>query len=167
MKKIFNKIILILLITMFYVMFTGFVTGITIVTGVMISIVITIIVEPMIMKRKLELNDITRLFYIVKYVVKFIEVEIKEHLELTKLVLRRKIDIQPKVIEINFDLNSDYAATFLATTITNTPGTIVLHIDKNRKKLCIHWLTPKTENVDEAKKIIVNDFEHLMKKIFE
>ena len=57
--------------------------------------------------------------------------------------------------------------TFLANSITLTPGTMSVDIDKNNGILYIHWIDVKTKDVESATRIIVDRFEKVLKKIFD
>ncbi|MEM0371871.1 MAG: Na+/H+ antiporter subunit E [Ignisphaera sp.] len=167
MKRIWNKIVISIFVFILYIAFTGFATELTIISGLVLSITVAIATEAKLIERELNINDIARLLYLFKYLLRFIVIELKEHIEIAKIVFSRKVKLEPKVVKIPIDLRSSYGIAFLASTITNTPGTIVIHIDSNRGNLYIHWLTPKSEDLSEVKKIIVGDLENIIKKIFE
>lgn len=57
--------------------------------------------------------------------------------------------------------------TFLANSITLTPGTMSVDVDKENSILYIHWIDVKTKDVESATKIIVERFEKILKKIFD
>ena len=73
--------------------------------------------------------------------------------------------IRPGIVEIKTSLKSDLAKVALANSITLTPGTFTLDILGDR--LLIHWINVKTENIDEASRIIAGRFERYIKLILE
>lgn len=167
MKRIFNKAIVALLSAVFYITFTGLMTELTLLTGLVATVAIAILLEPILIKRELKLRDALRIIHLFEYIVYLITIELKEHLSIAKLVFRRSMSVKPEVVKIPFDLETDYGITLLASTITNTPGTITLHIDRARKTLYIHWLTPKTRDPQSAKREIVGRLEDIIKRVLE
>jgi len=57
------------------------------------------------------------------------------------------------------------AKTFLANSITLTPGTLTVEIDG--QDLYIHWIYIATDDPEEQTRIIVERFEPMLKEIFE
>jgi len=72
--------------------------------------------------------------------------------------------INPKTIKIKTNLKSKFAQALLANSITLTPGTAV--IDLQKKHLYIHWLTAKTNDSKRAAKIIKGNYESQLRRIF-
>ncbi|MEO0131094.1 MAG: Na+/H+ antiporter subunit E, partial [candidate division WOR-3 bacterium] len=68
-------------------------------------------------------------------------------------------------IKIKTSLKTETAKTFLANSITLTPGTMTCEIDGDT--LYIHWIWIKEEDEEKAKKIIAQTFEKYLKRIFE
>lgn len=167
MKRMFNKIAVAALIIVFYTAFTGQATELTIITGLAASVAIAVILEPLLIKRELKVSDVVRLLYFLKYALHFAALELREHFEIAKVVFKRRISVEPQIVKIPIDLESDYSIALLASTITNTPGTIVLHVDRDRRILYVHWLMPKTKDVWEAKKLIVGGFENVIRRVLE
>lgn len=165
--RLLNKLIIVALSMIFYIVFTGLTSELTILTGLAVSILIAILFEPLLIKRALNLSDISKLFYLLEYLRHFLIIELKEHLMITKIVLRRRISINPKIVEVPIKLKTNYGIAFLMSTITNTPGTIALHVDTSRKILYVHWLTAKTLDPQETRKEITSKFEDVIEKIFE
>ncbi|MEM1664456.1 MAG: Na+/H+ antiporter subunit E [Zestosphaera sp.] len=167
MKRMFNKIIIMITSFILYTMFTGILTELTIVAGLAISLIIAVAFDGIIIKRKLFPRDVGRLIYVFEYLYHFIAVEITDHLKIAKVILSRSISVNPDIVEVPLELNSDYGVSIVALTITNTPGTIAVDFDKDRSTLYVHWLTAKHGSVEEIKKEIIGEFEMLAKKIFE
>ncbi|MBU3958792.1 MAG: Na+/H+ antiporter subunit E, partial [Candidatus Omnitrophica bacterium] len=64
-------------------------------------------------------------------------------------------------------LKSDTGLTFLANSITLTPGTMTVDIDPEHGFLYIHWIDVKDKDMQKATQIIVQRFERVLKRIFE
>jgi len=81
--------------------------------------------------------------------------------------LHPRLPINPGIVKVKTKLTTDTALTFLANSITLTPGTMSVDIDKDNGILYIHWIDVKTKDVESATKIIVERFEKILKKIFD
>lgn len=78
------------------------------------------------------------------------------------------MDIDPGIIKIKTDLQSDTGTTLLANSITLTPGTLTIDLDKKLDKtnLYVHWIHMETLNSEKAGDEIKGDVERWLKKIF-
>jgi len=103
-------------------------------------------------------------FFFIYLLVLFKEI-IKANLDVAYRVLHPKMPIKPGIVVIKTELKQDLAKMILANSITLTPGTFTLDILGDN--LLIHWINVKTEDVDEATKIIGEKFEKYLRKIFE
>lgn len=167
MKRILNKIAIMLTSMIFYIVFAGTVTELTIATGLVTSSIVTAIFDNIVIRRTLSPKDIIRIAYAIEYLLRFIVAEIVEHIKVAKVIMSRRINVNPAVIEIPLELKSDYAISAVALTITNTPGTIAVDFDRSKGVLYVHWLIAKSKSIDEIKEEIVGKFEELAKKIFD
>ena len=103
-------------------------------------------------------------FFFIYLLVLFKEI-IKANLDVAYRILHPKMPIKPGIVVIKTELKQDLAKMILANSITLTPGTFTLDILGDN--LLIHWINVKTEDVDEATKIIGEKFEKYLRKIFE
>nr|AGF92974.1 Na+/H+ ion antiporter subunit family [uncultured organism] len=58
--------------------------------------------------------------------------------------------IEPGIVKITPDLETDLGITFLANSITLTPGTLTVDVDDEESELYIHWIKvgeSPTENI--------------------
>jgi multicomponent Na+:H+ antiporter subunit E len=149
-------------------MFTGLVNTLTIFTGFVAALIITIIAEHLdVFDVSLSLRDLKRTIYIAKFVTFFIKIEIVEHLKVAKVILSKKISINPAIVKIPTILRSDTALTIVALAITNTPGTVAVDIDKEKRLLYVHWLNQEVFEPEEIKRRVLGDLETLMKNMVE
>ena len=49
-------------------------------------------------------------------------------------------NIRPGIVKIKPGLKKDLSITFLANSITLTPGTLTVDVDEEKKELYIHWI---------------------------
>lgn len=92
---------------------------------------------------------------------------LKANIDVARRVLNPNLPINPGIVKVKTSLKSDTGLTFLANSITLTPGTLCVDIDSEKGILYIHWIDVKTQDIDKATQIIVTKFENILKKIFE
>ena len=61
-------------------------------------------------------------------------------IDVTKAVLRRDLDFRPGFLAVDMECETDFEITSLANSITLTPGTISVHVDREHRKIIIHAL---------------------------
>lgn len=155
-----------LVLLVVYTAYTGRISSITLITGLAISLIISLFLAE---ERVIEVfnpKSLSKTPYLLKYLHRFLIMEIKEHVEVARIVLSTKTRIRPGLVEIPIEAESDTAMAILALTITNTPGTIAVHLDVNKKTMLVHWIDIKTDDPLKAKEIIVGELEHLTKEVF-
>ncbi|MBD3264990.1 MAG: Na+/H+ antiporter subunit E, partial [Candidatus Omnitrophica bacterium] len=101
------------------------------------------------------------------YIPVFIWQCIKANIDVAYRVVHPALPIKPGIVKVKTDLKSDTGLTFLANSITLTPGTLSVDIDKERGVLYVHWIDVKSDDSDTATRIVVKRFERILRKIFE
>src|SRR3989338_2179809 len=112
-------------------------------------------------------GHITRYIWFCYYVPMFLWECLKANIDVALRVLNPKLPINPGIVKVKTTLKSDTGLTFLANSITLTPGTLCVDIDAEKGILYIHWIDVKTQDIDKATELIVSGFEKILKKIFE
>lgn len=102
--------------------------------------------------------------YSLLYAVVLLKEIILANLDVAYRVLHPKMPIKPGIVIIKTGLKQDLAKLILANSITLTPGTFTLDIEDDR--LLIHWINVKTDNVEEATRMIGERFEKYLRIIF-
>ena len=92
---------------------------------------------------------------------------LKANLDVAYRVLHPSLPINPGIVKVKTELKSDTALTFLANSVTLTPGTMCVDVDKEQGILYIHWIDVKATDVESASKEIVSRFELVLKRIFD
>ena len=91
------------------------------------------------------------------YFVVFVWEEVKAHLDLSYRIITGKIN--PAIVKVRADLDTDIGRTMVANSITLTPGTLTIRI--GGKNLFIHWIGyHKGHNIGER-------FERFATRVFE
>lgn len=111
-----------------------------IIAGIILSIIAGVIAHKIFIK-DYTLAHPKRWIVLLAYLFYFFFEMAKANIDVAYRVITGKIN--PGIIKIAPGLKSDLAVTFLANSITLTPGTLSVDIDKD-KNLYVHWI-----NVDE------------------
>ncbi len=135
--------------------------------GVFVSAFVTFLIGDLFPKRFELLFDIRRYLWALYYIPVFLWECIKANLDVAYRVIHPDLPIRPGIVKIKTQLKSDIALTFLANSITLTPGTMCVDIDRVKGILYIHWINVKDEDLEITTKIIVGKFEKILKGIFE
>ncbi len=106
-----------------------------------------------------------RFFWLVVYVLVFLWYVVKANFDVAYRVLNLYLPIKPGIVKVRTRLKTDMARTFLANSITLTPGT--LSIDLVGDHLYVHWINIVSEDPTRETEIIVRRFESLLERIFE
>lgn len=106
-----------------------------------------------------------RYFWIIVYLIIFIWECIKANLDVAYRVLSPKMPIKPGIIKAKTTLKSNIAKTFLANSITMTPGTITVDIVED--DFYIHWIYVSSKDPAEYTDKVLGRFEKYLKRIFE
>jgi len=118
-------------------------------------------------RRPHHFGHITRYIWFCYYVPVFLWECLKANIDVALRVLNPKLPINPGIVKVKTTLKSDTGLTFLANSITLTPGTLCVDIDAENGILYIHWIDVKTQDTDKATELIVTNFEKILKNIFE
>jgi len=113
------------------------------------------------------LFDPRRYAWAIIYVPVFLWECIKANLDVAYRVIHPDLPIRPGIVRVKTALKSDLALTFLANSITLTPGTMCIDIDREKGILYIHWIFVKDTDLEGATRLIVGKFERILKGIFE
>ena len=108
-----------------------------------------------------------RYIWFLRYIPLFIWECVKANIDVAYRVLHPDVVIRPGIVKVKTTLKSDTALTFLANSITLTPGTMSVDIDKEKGFMYIHWINTRHKDVESATKVIVEKFEKILKRIFE
>jgi multicomponent Na+:H+ antiporter subunit E len=118
-------------------------------------------------RRPHHFGHIARYLWFGYYVPLFLWECLKANIDVALIVLNPKLPINPGIVKIKTNLKSDTALTFLANSITLTPGTLCVDIEPEKGILYIHWIDVKSEDSVKAAQLIAGKFEEVLKRIFE
>ena len=111
------------------------------------------------------LLDPRRWLWFALYVPYFLYYCVRANLDVAYRVLHPRVPIRPGIVRVHTDLQTDLAKTFLANSITLTPGTLTVDIDG--QDLFVHWINITSDDPGRQTETIVRRFERMLKEIFE
>lgn len=103
--------------------------------------------------------------FIVLYIPIFVIQLILANLDIAKRVLSPKIPLNPGIVKVPTKIKSDLGKLTLANSITLTPGTLSLDVDKD--VVFVHTVEVKGDNAEAKQKNISDPFEHILGGIFK
>ncbi len=133
--------------------------------GVFIALVAQLLMGDIFPVGAVKILNPVRFFWLVVYAIVFIGYVIKANFDVAYRVLNIHLPIKPGIVKVRTKLKTDMARTFLANSITLTPGTLSIDIVGNR--LYVHWINIVSADPEKETEIIVRRFEKLLERIFE
>ncbi|WP_187296186.1 Na+/H+ antiporter subunit E [Tepidibacter mesophilus] len=95
-----------------------------------------------------------KFIYIIQYIFVLIVEVVKANIDVAKIVLSPKIDINPVVVNFRTRLKSDLCRVILANSITLTPGTMTIVMENDvyivhclKKQFTDGFVDSKFENI--------------------
>ncbi|MCX8001121.1 MAG: Na+/H+ antiporter subunit E [Anoxybacillus mongoliensis] len=102
-------------------------------------------------------------FVMIKLLFIFFKELILSNIAVAKVVMKRRLTIQPAIFALPTELKKEWEITVLAMLITLTPGTLVLDVSDDGNTLYIHALN--SPDVHEAIKSIKQSFEKTIMEV--
>ena len=92
----------------------------------------------------------------------------KANVDMAKRALSPKLKVNPGIVKIPVDLESEYAQAMLANSITLTPGTITMDTVEEKGKLYyyIHWIDVAETDAVKAGDAIKGTMEKWIRRIW-
>lgn len=106
-----------------------------------------------------------RWIWLLLYLPYFFYYCLKANLDVALRVIHPDVPIRPGIVKVRTTLSSDMAKTFLANSITLTPGTLTVDVDG--QDLYVHWINIDTDDVAARTAEICGRFEPMLRRIFE
>jgi len=138
-----------------------------ILAGVLVAGLVSYMTGDMFVKRPYVFKRASRYLWFLFYLPLFIWECIKANIDVAWRVTHPNRPINPGIVKVKTSLKSDAALTFLANSITLTPGTLSVDIDEEAGFLYVHWIDVKDTDIEKASQLIVQRFERILRRIFE
>lgn len=104
------------------------------------------------------------LVYMAMYVFVFMWELLKSNIDVALRVVSPRLRINPGIVKVRTTLRSPLGRAFLANSITLTPGTLT--VEMKDEFFYIHWIDVTSDNIEDATKEIVSNFEKYLEIIF-
>jgi multicomponent Na+:H+ antiporter subunit E len=133
--------------------------------GLFFAILVATLLNELYPDQPLAAFDPRRWFWAIVYLPYFFYYCIRANLDVAYRVLHVDLPIRPGIVRVPTTLESDWGKTFLAASITLTPGTLVVDIDG--RDLYVHWINIPEKDHDAKARQIAARFERMLRRIFE
>ena len=160
-----NRIVYFVIMVVLWELLTWSVDIQNVLAGVIVALVTTFVVGHLFFPGAVQMFSPTRIFWFLYYIPVFLFHMVHANLDVAYRVLHMNVPIKPGIVRVETELKSDLGLTFLANSITLTPGTLTVDIIGN--ELYIHWINVQTEDPGLQTEIIVKKFEKIIKRVFE
>lgn len=163
-----QKIILFFAALIIWCLFNWVPDGAHILMGIVVASIVAYILGDLVVQRPHLLWRPGRyVHFLFHYVPVFLWEVLKANIDVAYRIIHPELPLEPGIVKVKTTLRSDIAFTLLANSITLTPGTMSVDIDKDRAVLYVHWIDVRSRDIEAATKIIVDRFENILRKIFE
>ncbi len=133
--------------------------------GLFFAILVATLLSELYPEQPHDLFDPRRWFWALLYLPYFFYYCLRANLDVAYRVLHVDVPVRPGIVRVPTALQNDWARTFLAASITLTPGTLVVDIDDH--DLYIHWINVPADDAERHAARIVTRFEPFLRRIFE
>jgi multicomponent Na+:H+ antiporter subunit E len=137
-----------------------------VVAGLIASLLVAVLFHEILPKEHHVFLSPVRVFWFLVYVPVFAWYMVKANLDVVYRALHPQMPIRPGIVKIKTNLKTDSAITALANSITLTPGTLTVDLTDDGY-LYVHWINVRSDDVEQATRIIAQQFEWFLHKIFE
>ena len=135
------------------------------VVGGVVAIMVGFLFGNLFVQEPAKIFQFRRWFWFLLYIPRFLWEMTKANFDVAYRVLHPKMPINPGIVKVKTKLQSEMGKTFLANSITLTPGTFT--VDLKDEYLYIHCINVRETDVAKATKDIVGRFEPILLKIFD
>lgn len=160
-----NRIIYFVLLLAAWLLLTCSLDIQNIVAGVVVSIMVVVFTERLFFRNIHRIFSPLRIFWFLYYIPFFFWQIIIANVDVAYRVLHMDLPIRPGIVKVKTTMKSDLGLTFLANSITLTPGTLT--VDIIGSDLYIHWIYVHSDDPERQTEMIVSRFENILKKVFE
>jgi len=160
-----RKIVLILFSFIVWMMLTWTWNMQHVITGVVLSIFIGLLFGEFFDGEPKKIFQPQRWFWALVYIPIFVWEMTKANFDVAYRVVWPTRPIDPGIVRVKTRIKSEMGKTFLANSITLTPGTLT--VDLKDDTLYIHWIKVRSQNLEKATEIIIGRFEPILLKIID
>lgn len=105
-----------------------------------------------------------RLWYALIYLLVFMKDMFMANIDLARRILHPKLDIHPGIIAVHIPTESDLETTLVGSSITLTPGQLVVDICPEKRIFYVHCVDARRP--DEVRRVQLSRLENYQGRIF-
>ncbi|ANU11526.1 Na(+)/H(+) antiporter subunit E [Planococcus antarcticus DSM 14505] len=105
----------------------------------------------------------SRAWAVLRLFLLFLKELFMSSIQVLRIVIAPNMNLKPAIFELETELKEDWEITLLSALITLTPGTLVVGISDDQKRLYIHALN--FEDIDKAVNSIKDTFERAILEV--
>lgn len=135
--------------------------------GILVAAFVSFMTGDLFIQRPHLFKHPSRYLWFIYYLPVFAWECFKANLDVAYRVIHPLRPINPGIVKVRTSLKSEAALTFLANSITLTPGTLSVDIDQGAGCLYVHWINVREQDIEKATRLIVERFERILRRIFE
>ena len=159
-----QKLILFVVLLGLWLLLVWQITAQDLIAGIVIALLIAVVFGSVFLVEPKRIFAPKRWLLFLFYVPYFLYYCIRANLDVAYRVIHPDLPIRPGIVKVQTRLKSDLAKTFLANSITLTPGTLT--VDIKGQVLYVHWINVSGKP-EEWTRQIVQRFEPILAEIFE
>lgn len=111
--------------------------------GVVLAVIVGALLRNRFVGKDLRMLNPKRWFTFLVYLFPFFLAMARANIDVAYRVITGRIN--PAIVKIDPQLKNDMSLTFLANSITLTPGTLSVDVDQKTNELYVHWINAKPE----------------------
>ncbi len=102
----------------------------------------------------------------IAYIPFYAHAEVKSHIDVIKRILNPAMPINPGIVSVPYEVETDFGITTVACSITNTPGTVTIDVDEDRKRFYVHWIDVTSSDETVCYQQVAEAFDKRLRSIF-
>jgi len=161
-----RRLIYFVLAFIIWMLLTWQINAQVIIAGLITSAIVALLFHEILPKEYHVFISPVRAFWALLYLPVFFYYVMIANFDVVYRALHPKMPIKPGIVKIKTILKTEAGITALANSITLTPGTLTVDLTDDGF-LYIHWINVKSDDIEQATKLIARRFEWFLKKIFE
>ena len=138
-----------------------------IISGIVIGILVASLTADIFPANPKIFNNPGRYLWFIYYLSVFCWECLKANIDGAYRVIHPDLPLNPGIVKVKTRLRSETGLTFLANSLTLTPGTMVIDIDREAGFLYVHWVDVRTKDIEKNTELIVRKFEDILLRIFK
>ncbi len=137
-----------------------------VIAGAVVSIIVVALMGNMFINKAIRIFNPVRVFWMLVYIPYLLWYIFWANIDVAYRVINPSMPIRPGIVKFKTGLKTDIGKTFLANSITLTPGTLTVDIIDDT--FFVHWISVKFDGDPEKQgEEIAGKFERIIRRIFE